>query len=120
MSDYPYPDNPGQTHHEGCWRERDHTNCAIREVERLQEENKSLRKSHFEQEIEKLKLPEEALQMRVDMALLMGAVMEAQWAEGGHVCPWCRSYRVDETSRHMERCPVTLVKSLQPGVQDHA
>jgi hypothetical protein len=36
LSDYPYPDNPGQTHHEGCWREKNHANCAVREVERLQ------------------------------------------------------------------------------------
>jgi hypothetical protein len=36
LSDYPYPDNPGQTHHAECWRTRNHHNCCVREVERLQ------------------------------------------------------------------------------------
>ncbi len=32
---FPYPTNPGQTHFEGCYRERHHHNCAVAEVERL-------------------------------------------------------------------------------------
>jgi hypothetical protein len=32
----PYPDNNGQTHYEGCWRERGHHNCAVALVERLE------------------------------------------------------------------------------------
>lgn len=43
MSDnFPYPDNPGQTHYDGCWRERHHHNCAVAEVERLRAEVKKL------------------------------------------------------------------------------
>ena len=42
MTAYPYPDDPGQTHYDGCWRERGHHNCAMREVERLQNEVKDL------------------------------------------------------------------------------
>lgn len=34
---YPYPENDGQTHWDGCWRHAGHHNCAVREVERLQE-----------------------------------------------------------------------------------
>lgn len=37
VSDLPYPDNPGSTHYEGCWRDRGHHNCAVREIERLHE-----------------------------------------------------------------------------------
>lgn len=25
----PYPENPGQTHFDGCWREPGHHNCAV-------------------------------------------------------------------------------------------
>jgi hypothetical protein len=32
---YPYPEDTGRTHWEGCWRERGHHNCAVAEVERL-------------------------------------------------------------------------------------
>jgi hypothetical protein len=38
MSDTPYPDNPGATHFDGCWRTRGHHNCAVAEVERLRAE----------------------------------------------------------------------------------
>jgi hypothetical protein len=31
----PYPDNPGATHFDGCWRTRGHHNCAVAEVERV-------------------------------------------------------------------------------------
>jgi hypothetical protein len=33
--EYPYPEDAGRTHYEGCWRERGHHNCAVAEVERL-------------------------------------------------------------------------------------
>jgi hypothetical protein len=38
MSEYPYPDNRGQTHHEGCYRRPHHHNCAVAEIERLEAE----------------------------------------------------------------------------------
>lgn len=41
MSDLPYPDDKGQTHYAGCWRERGHHNCAIariKECERQRDE----------------------------------------------------------------------------------
>jgi len=31
----PYPDDKGQTHYPGCWRERGHHNCAVAEIERV-------------------------------------------------------------------------------------
>ena len=31
----PYPENPGKTHWEGCWRDRGHHNCAVLEITRL-------------------------------------------------------------------------------------
>lgn len=31
----PHDDNDGQAHYAGCWRDRGHHNCAVREVERL-------------------------------------------------------------------------------------
>lgn len=34
---YPYPDNDGQTHYPGCFREPHHHNCAVAMVERLAE-----------------------------------------------------------------------------------
>lgn len=27
--DRPYPENPGATHYDGCWRDRGHHNCAV-------------------------------------------------------------------------------------------
>ena len=35
MSSLPYPDNPGQTHYEGCWRDPHHHNCAVAQVHEL-------------------------------------------------------------------------------------
>lgn len=35
MSDLPYPENEGQTHYTGCWRDRGHHNCALRMIEEL-------------------------------------------------------------------------------------
>ena len=35
MKRYPYADNKGQTHFEGCYRTRHHHNCAVVEVDRL-------------------------------------------------------------------------------------
>jgi hypothetical protein len=34
----PYPDDPGQTHYDGCWRSRGHHNCAVARVEQLEGE----------------------------------------------------------------------------------
>lgn len=34
---YPYPDNPGQTHWQGCWRCVGHHNCAVAAVDKLRE-----------------------------------------------------------------------------------
>lgn len=42
-ADMPYPENPGATHYEGCWRDRGHHNCAVREVGRLRAEVDLLR-----------------------------------------------------------------------------
>jgi hypothetical protein len=37
MSDtLPYPENRGQTHHEGCWRVRGHHNCCVDRVGALE------------------------------------------------------------------------------------
>ena len=38
MTDLPHPDNPGQTHFEGCWRHPGHHNCAVTLIDRLQAE----------------------------------------------------------------------------------
>jgi len=42
MSDLPYPDDKGQTHWEGCYRERGHHNCCVVEVEQLRKERRHL------------------------------------------------------------------------------
>ena len=34
---YPYPDNPGSTHWQGCWRCVGHHNCAVAAVDKLRE-----------------------------------------------------------------------------------
>lgn len=40
---YPYDSNPGQTHFDGCWRERKHHNCAVDEIKRLRARLESVR-----------------------------------------------------------------------------
>ena len=35
MSEYPYPDNPGQTHWGECYMQRGHHNCAIARINEL-------------------------------------------------------------------------------------
>jgi len=32
---FPYPENPGRTHYEGCYRDKGHHNCAVGQVDRL-------------------------------------------------------------------------------------
>lgn len=36
--EYPFMDNPGQTHWDGCWKEKYHHNCAVQKVYDLEEE----------------------------------------------------------------------------------
>ena len=36
MTDLPHPDNPGQTHFDGCWRHAGHHNCAVERADQLQ------------------------------------------------------------------------------------
>jgi hypothetical protein len=33
----PYPENPGSTHYENCWRNRGHHNCAIAHIQYLRD-----------------------------------------------------------------------------------
>ena len=33
---YPHPTNPGQTHWNGCWKDRGHHNCAVAYAMRLE------------------------------------------------------------------------------------
>jgi hypothetical protein len=35
MRNLPYPNNRGQTHFKGCYRERHHHNCAVVEADHL-------------------------------------------------------------------------------------
>ncbi len=32
----PYPENPGATHYDGCWKSRGHHNCAVARVRELE------------------------------------------------------------------------------------
>lgn len=43
MGTLPYPENPGQTHYEGCWRERGHHNCAVAMLDAQQREHDLVR-----------------------------------------------------------------------------
>jgi FtsZ-binding cell division protein ZapB len=40
---YPYEDETGQTHFDGCWTQRGHHNCAVANVYRLAREVEGLR-----------------------------------------------------------------------------
>jgi hypothetical protein len=40
---FPYPENPGQTHFEGCWREQGHHNCAVARLDAQQREHDLVR-----------------------------------------------------------------------------
>lgn len=40
---YPYPEDEGQTHYEGCWRERGHHNCAVKRAEGLRDRVEQLK-----------------------------------------------------------------------------
>ena len=42
MTDLPYPDDPGRTHWDGCYRERGHHNCAVAKIDQLEEELRKL------------------------------------------------------------------------------
>ena len=35
-TDYPHPDDPGQTHCDECWQWPRHHNCAVAKVDRLE------------------------------------------------------------------------------------
>ena len=43
MSELPYLANRGQTHFEGCYRERHHHNCAVARVDHLDAQLEALR-----------------------------------------------------------------------------
>jgi hypothetical protein len=38
MKDFPYPENPGKTHFEGCYRLPRHHNCAVAMVDKREQE----------------------------------------------------------------------------------
>jgi len=42
----PYPENRGKTHYEGCFRQRDHHNCAVRRINDLTAENIMCRRTN--------------------------------------------------------------------------
>jgi len=64
LTTLPYPESPGKTHWEECWKERGHHNCAVARAEALERQLNALREG----------LNQTALRVRADQL-------------GGEVCP---------------------------------
>ena len=109
---YPYDDEPGQTHFDGCYRYRKHHNCAVREIESLTRERDALRKQLREAQEARQQWNLKAVQswQRAEMlSTLIGAngfsaVLEKR---DRAVCERDALRRVIEEAPHEPGCPMS-------------